>query len=132
MSGSYFYPGLIGGLSYHPTIPTVNDFLSSTFTGPAFATVFGPRNCVRHSNYKISMINNSSTNSVLSATIEFSQDGNTWEVANSSSFNGLAPGQVVGVQFSNVSNQQVRVKAQTSGSGGALTGSIAVYYTATN
>lgn len=130
MSGNYFYPGLNGGFNYNPATVPVSLSSSSSYLGDAFSIVFGPVDVVKYRNYKVTVINNSAINSLKSGSLEVSPNGNVWEVVNTASYIGLAPGAVFAVQFSDVSNQSIRFRAWSSGSGGAITGSVGVFLTA--
>jgi len=104
---------------------------SSSFFGADYATVIGPLNIGKWNNFTITLVNNGS-DQLESGSIEVSPNSNNWEVIDDSFFAGLAAGAMSSSQYTESSYRYLRVRAITSGSGGALTGSIDAYVSVNN
>lgn len=128
LSGAYFYPGLNGPFNT-PIAAPMSSGSSASFLGEAYTTVFGPLNVSRWSTYRVSIINNS-TNNLKSGSIEISPNNSNWEVLHSATFSPLTSSGFASYQASGQSNNWLRVRAWSSGSAGAITGSLQVMLTA--
>lgn len=133
ISGSayYFYPGINTGQLYAPPPTPLYASGSASFLGSAFVTAFGPVDISKYTNIRVSIINNS-VNNLSSGSVEISPNGTNWEGVGSSSLTPLTSSGMATIQLNNLSVPYLRVRAQTSGSGGGFTGSLFVIVTANN
>lgn len=125
ISGSYDYPGVKASDPYLLT----GSFLSATFVGNTYQTVFGPSDISKWPNITITLVNNS-VNNLKSGSVEFSPNGTNWEqLPNnlSSSFNPLTSSGFGSMQITGNSRKYLRIRAIPSGTAGGNSGSLAIY-----
>lgn len=124
-ASGYYYPANDGAKNYLPLSTPMSVTGSASFSANALQVVFGPVSILKYDNYKVSLINNSSNN-LLSGTVEVSPDNANWEVLNSASFAALTSSAMASYQATGLSNNYLRVRAQSSGAAGSNTGSLLV------
>lgn len=133
ISGSYNYPGVYGDNPSKQGLVKTTQYVqhfsnSAVFLGDNYAVVYGPQDLSQFNVISVSLLNNSS-NSLKSGTIEWSPDNINWEVVDSGTFFNLAGSTLKSTQIVDNCRRYMRVRAWTSGSGGALTGNLDVYVT---
>ena len=100
---------------------------SSSFSGSDYTVVFGPQEVEIYGNLAITLINNSENN-LESGSVEFSPNNSQWETDwDVTTFAALSSSAVRSMQISSNSRRYLRIRAISSGSGGALTGSLDIY-----
>lgn len=130
-SGYYYCTG-DGGVNYHPTPTPLYVSGSSSFVGEGYATILGPVDVSKYSNYKVFVINNS-VNNLKTGSLEVSANGTNWEILHSASFSPLtSSGYIVYQTTTPMTNVMLRFRGWASGSGGGITGSLWVALAANN
>ena len=126
-TGSYYYASMSRGLSsVNKSSKTIEQ--SSSFYGDQYTVVLGPVDVSAYDYYLITLVNNS-PNNLKSGSIEISPDGSNWIAVDGSTFASLTSSGVMTASFSGKCFNTLRVRAWSSGSGGAATGSIDAFIT---
>lgn len=125
-----------GGASSAPTTVAISGTVvsqTSSFTGANYSTLLSSVDLALYSNVAITMINNHASNTLQSASVEWSPNNSQFEQWDTSTFAGLAGGGTVrSMQILGNSRRYLRIRGIPSGSGGALTGSVEVWVHANN